>query len=76
MTTLTHQLQCPNGKGYPPCSQTYAQVKARRDAIWSFDDGGTLEDLSPADYEAWNRADMELLGLQASGEHLGKSVRF
>lgn len=72
---LTDVLEWPNGQGFTPCSREYADKSAMKDAIYVEGTGG-LDKLSPEDYEAWNRLDSELMTMQASGEHLGKSERW
>jgi hypothetical protein len=70
----------PNGKGFTPCTKAYADKKAERDAIKNkpdYDDirGAdgwvSMDDLTPDDYEAWNRLDNELGSMQIAG-HLGQ----
>lgn len=70
-------IEFPNGEGFTPCTKEYANKMAARDAI--FDptfDTGSLEDLSPEDYQRYCELDHELLTMQMSGLHLGKSVRY
>lgn len=67
----------PNGLGCTPCTKAYADKMAERDAIKAkpeYDDltgpDGwlSMDDLTPADYEAWNRADAELGSMQIDGQ--------
>lgn len=73
----TAQLHWPNGKGYTPCSQEFADTKNARDAIYEVGnlEGETLDGLSPELYQRWNELDDKLNSLQLAG-HLGESVRF
>lgn len=73
----TSAIYWPNGNGETPCSAEYAATKDARDAIYvcGNDEGETLDDLSPEDYQRWNELDDKLNGLQLNG-HLGKSIRY
>lgn len=66
-------IEFPNGEGFTPCTKDYARIVDEMDAIKP--DYVNLDDLSPEDYERWNRLDSELSQLQMEG-HLGQSVRY
>lgn len=67
----------PNGMGETPCSEAYAKAKDERDAIYEAgnDDGTTMDDLTPEEYQRWNELDHELGNMQING-HLGASIRY
>lgn len=54
MTKMKHDaaIYWPNGRGYTPCTQEYADKLAERDAIHD-PRYGNLDDLSPADYNKY-----------------------
>jgi hypothetical protein len=66
-------IEWPNGEGFTPCSSEYAQLIDRMDAIKP--ENFNLDDLSPQDYEEWNRLDDKKYSMLAEG-HLGKSIRY
>lgn len=70
-------LYWDNGEGETPCSQEYLELFNQKNAIYSpgRDYEMCLDDLDIDDYEAWNRLDDKLLGMQADG-HIGKSIRY
>ena len=79
-------IDWPNGMGFTPCTSAYAAKMRERDAIkakpeydyladQSPDGFIHMDDLSAADYEAWNRLDNELGSMQLDG-HLGQSERW
>jgi hypothetical protein len=77
MTTHSHTgaIDWPNGGGYTPCTKEYEAKMAERDAIYDANyDEGSLEDLSPDQYNRWHQLNDELCTMQAHG-HLGKPVR-
>jgi hypothetical protein len=77
MTQFDSSIEWPNGEGYTPCTKAYANKMAEKDAIFDPNyDRGSIEDLDPEAYERYCRLDNELMTMQASGEHLGKSVRY
>lgn len=72
----TDAIDWPNGGGYTPCTVEYRTLMDEREAIFDPNhDDGSVEDLSPADYERWHSLNDKLCTMQASG-HLGKPVRF
>lgn len=77
--TVEHSdfLDWPNGMGYTPCSAKYRSLFEERNGIYQpgNDDGLTMNDLSPEDYQRWNELDSELANLQIAG-HTGKGVRY
>lgn len=76
MAKFTARIEFPNGRGYTPCTEEYARIKAQRDAIYTAsEDGSSLQDLSADDYNLWNELDHELGRLQLDG-HVGQSVRY
>lgn len=70
------EITWPNGRGFTPCSQAYADALAQQEAICDLQTGGIVDELSPEDYERWHRLENALLTMQASGEHLGKSETY
>lgn len=63
----------PNGEGYTECSQEYFDTMQAAEAIKPPETN--MDDLSPEDYEAWNRLDNRLSEMQAQGGHL-RPIRF
>lgn len=76
MSTIIHDdvLFWPNGLGETPCTQEYTEIKDQLDAILD-PSSFSLSDLSPDDYELWNRLVDKLAQLQMAG-HLGKGYRY
>lgn len=74
--TIEHndQIDWPNGQGYTPCSEEYANKLFEKNLIHKVGEG-SLDDLSPADYQRYCELDNELGNMQLNG-HLGKSVRY
>lgn len=70
-------LDWPNGLGYTPVTREYADLTRAKNAIYDPNNQryGTLDDLSPEDYQRYNVIDNQLLTLQANG-HCGKSERY
>lgn len=72
----TDAIDWPNGEGYTPRTPEYRALMDERDAIYDANwDRGSLNDLSPEDYEHWHQIDAKLYELQNDG-HLGIGVRF
>lgn len=71
---FTARIEWPNGQGFTPCTQAAHDVAVALDRLT---DGGrvSMHDMSPADYERFNRLSDEQAHLQADG-HYGKSVRY
>jgi hypothetical protein len=74
MEKFTDALEWPNGEGYTPCTPEYAAICDEMEAIKPND--SNLDDLSPEDYNRWNMLDDKRAGMQMSGDHLGKSIRY
>lgn len=72
---LDHRIYFPNGKGYTPCSALYEQLRHELYAICDPNDGESIHDLSPDDYQRWSELDNELANLRLHG-HVGTSVRY
>lgn len=72
---FTSSIEWPNGEGYTPCTPEYAAVQ---DAIDDLNDFGAINmnDMTPENYERYNQLLSEADTMQASGQHLGKSVRY
>ncbi len=77
-------LDWPNGEGETPCSTEYMLTLTQRDLIydpnpWSLQAQtspiGSMDDLSPEDYQKWNELDHKLSQLHSEG-HIGKSVKY
>lgn len=75
--TIKHDciLDWPNGEGETPCSTEYLMTLTQRDLIYEPGSKGSLEDLSPEDYQKWNELDDKLNNLHLNG-HIGKSVKY
>jgi len=71
----TETIDFPNGNGFTPCTKEYRDVYDARCAICDLNDGESLSDLSPEEYQEWSLLDDKLASMQISG-HTGKSVRF
>jgi len=74
--TITHDssIEWPNGEGWTPCSKEYAAVNDEIDDLNDFGRIG-MDDMSPDDYEKYNRLDDKRNGLLLAG-HVGKSERY
>lgn len=76
--TMQHDglLYWPNGLGETPCSKQYEATSDAMCAIFnpSYNDG-SLDDLSPADYNRYCTLENELANLQLAG-HVGKSRKY
>lgn len=72
----TGLLYWPNGLGETPCSRAYEAKSDEMCVIYnpSYDDG-TLDDLSPEDYNRYCTLENDLGVMQMNG-HLGKSHRY
>jgi len=77
MSAIVHDdvIYWPNGLGETECSTEYRETMDARDAVYMTGDGRTLDDLSPEDYERWNRLEDKLCNLQFNG-HTGHSSRY
>jgi hypothetical protein len=75
MSKIAHDdaIEFPNGEGFTPCSREYAQVCDELEALKP--DYINLDELSPEDYELWNKLDDMRASLMLAG-HLGKSIRY
>lgn len=73
---MTHDdaIEFPNGRGYTPCTREYADLTDKINALSDFGRIG-MNDMSSADYEAFNRLLSARDSLQADG-HTGKSVLY
>lgn len=71
---LTDVIEWPNGEGETPCSAEYADLTRQIDEMSDFG-RIRMDDMSPADYEAFNRLLYDRLGLQSRG-HLGTGYRY
>ncbi len=69
----TTAIDWPNGLGYTPCSEAYADICDRIEAVKPSD--VRMDDLNHDDYETFNRLESERCQMQIEG-HVGKSVRF
>ncbi len=67
------RIEWPNGMGYTPCTQAYADLHAEAEAVKPSE--VNMDDLSPEDYQRWNVLTDRLASMHADG-HLGKSVRY
>lgn len=74
MEKFTDAIEFPNGEGYTPCTPEYHKIVDDMEAIKP--DHVNLDDLSPEDYNLWNTLDDRRSEMLASGDHLGKSIRY
>lgn len=71
---FTDAIEFPNGRGFTPCTREYAELTDQIDALSDFG-RIRMNDMSPDDYETFNRLLSARDSLQAAG-HLGKSVLY
>jgi hypothetical protein len=77
MTNLTCRIVFPNGDGYTPCSPEYQILSSQIENLRNkYPSPYNTDSFSAEDYQEVNVMENELLSMQASGEHLGKSVVF
>jgi hypothetical protein len=72
MPELIHNssLEWPNGLGFTPCTEEYRELFDEQMTIFDPNTDGSLDDLSPADYNRWNMLADKLAGLQMNGHLL------
>jgi hypothetical protein len=71
----THRIEFPNGKGYTPCSQLYAQLVDERDGLRAMYEALPLDQWHRDDYERFSELENKLGVLQLNG-HVGAAVRY
>lgn len=73
---ITHDssIEWPNGLGWTPCSTEFAEAIDKSHAMSDFG-RISMEDMSPADYETYNRLLMQIDTMIADG-HRGKPERY
>lgn len=73
---MTHDdaIEWPNGEGFTPCSREFAEVTDKIDALSDFG-RISMNDMSAADYQEYNRLLTQRDTLQMTG-HVGKSERY
>lgn len=70
-----HSIDWPNGRGYTPCTKAYfAKYHAKMD-IYNPNNGGSIDNLSPRDYQRWCELDHEVMQMSLDG-HVAPSVRY
>jgi hypothetical protein len=74
MTKFVATIEWPNGLGYTPCTPEYLEKKIEQELLKP--DDVPLDALSPADYNRWHHLQNDLDNMLASGQHVGKSVRY
>lgn len=75
MIVHDHLLHFPNGAGNRECSSEYIDTLDARNSIYQIGDDGTLDDLSPEDYNRWYTLEHKLDQMQGNG-HLGRVTRY